>query len=155
MSTPKVKVETWDKQTIPMDRWGKDHWTTLLYLETVCVDRHGKIEPEKMRTSRRNWRLAGMVHGQANIMPKDKYPTRLKPVQAERAKYDRVDLIGGHDDWECMHDMADLGLLTFKVEDERNSNYPLQVTVQMTPLGREKVAETRERREATGRATPA
>lgn len=154
MSDPRVKVETWDKQTVPMDRWGKDHWTTLLYLETVCVDHRGKIEPLKMRTSRRNSRLAGKLHGETHIMGKDEYPTRLKPTQVERAEFDRVDLVGGHDDWECMNDMADLGLLAFKIKNERNSNYPLQVTIEMLPLGRKYVAEARERREETGRAVP-
>lgn len=154
MSTPRVKVETWDKQTVPMERWGKDHWTTLLYLETVCVDHGGKVEAVRMRTSKHNWRLAGRIHGEINIMKKDEYPTRLIPTQAERAKYDRVDLIGGHDDWECMNDMADLGFLTFEVEDALPMDYPLQVTVEMLPLGRRYVAETRERREETGRAAP-
>lgn len=155
MADPKIKTEQWNQETVPMERWGKDHWTTLLYLETVAVDRRGEVEAEKMRTAKRNWRLAGRVHGEANIMGKDQYPTRLKPIQAERADFDSVELCDGHDDWECLHDAADLGLLEFSIEDERNRNYPLQVTVKMTDLGRKHAGEARKRREETGRATPA
>lgn len=150
---PKVKQEEWDKKNVPMERWGKDHFTTLLYLETRAVDYRGEVAPEKMRTSRRNWRLAGRVHRSVNIMGKDEYPTRLRPTQSERATFDSVDLLGGHDDWECMFDMAEAGLLTFEVADERRS-YPLKVTVKMTDKGREECKEARKRREETGRATP-
>lgn len=151
---PKRKQEKWDQQPVPMERWGKDHWTTLLYLENVAVDHRGRIEPVKMRTSRRNWRLAGKMHGRANIMGKDEYPTRLKPTGAERGDFVAVDLLGGHDDWECMTDLRDAGLLTYEVEDEHSRNYPLKVIVKMTPKGRKAASEARERRELTGRATP-
>lgn len=151
---PKRKQEQWDQQPVPMERWGKDHWTTLLYLENVAVDHRGVIEAVKMRTSRRNWRLAGKMHGQANIMDKDQYPTRLKPTGVERVEYQGVDLLGGHDDWECMTDMRDAGLLTYEVEDELSRNYPLKVVVKMTPEGRKVAGEARERRELTGRVTP-
>lgn len=154
MTTSKVKQERWNQKSVPMDRWGKDHWTTLLYLETRAVNYRGKIAPEKMRTSRRNRHLAGIVHGQANVMGVDQYPTRLVPTQAERAKYNSVDLIGGHDDWECMYDMADAGLLTFECATDRGQR-PLQVTVQMTDKGREVCKEARARREKTARAAPA
>jgi len=152
----KVKTERWDQQPVPQERWGKDHWTTLLYLETCTVDRRGRVEHAKMRTSRRNWRLAGRVHGESNIMPPDKYPTRLLPTQGERATFDSVLLAGGHDDWECMQDMADAGLLTFEVEDERGSHvsYPLAVTVTLTDAGRNAAADARARRAETGRAAP-
>lgn len=148
MAVTRVKEEKWDRQPVPMERWGKDHWSTLLYLETVCVDHRGKVENLKMRTLRRNWRLAGQLAGEANI---GSYPTRLKPVQAERGKYDSVELTDGHDDWECMTDMRDAGLLTYEVEEGPR---PMKVTVSLTPLGRKYANEARERREKTGRVTP-
>lgn len=155
---PKVKQEEWDQGNVPMERWGKDHFTTLLYLETRTVDHHGEVDPFKMRTSRRNWRLAGKMpfSGEANIMGKDQYPTRLRPVQGERAKFDRVDLLGGHDDWECLYDMQAEDLLTFEVEDETKPyvRYPLKVIVKLTDKGRDVCKEARKRREETGRATP-
>lgn len=151
MSESRVKTEKWDKQPVPEERWGKDHWTTLLYLETCAVDLRGRVEHAKMRTSRRNWRLAGVVHGVANVMERDKYPTRLVPVQAERAQYDSVHLTGGHDDWECLQDLADAGLLEFEV-DEDHPSFPLPVTVTFTAAGQKAAAEARQRRAATGRA---
>lgn len=152
---PTVKTERWDQQPVPRERWGKDHWTTLLYLETCAVDRRGRVEHAKMRTARRNWRLAGKIHGQANIMAPDEYPTRLLPVQGERATFDAVHLTGGHDDWECLQDFVDAGLVTIEVEDETPYvSYPLAVTVTLTDAGREAANEARARRAETGRAAP-
>lgn len=145
-----VKIERWDKQPVPRERWGKDHWTTLLYLETCAVDRRGRVEHVKMRTSRRNWRLAGIMHGTPNIMAPDQYPTRLVPVQGERGSFDTVHLMGGHDDWECLQDFADAGLLTFQVDEQHST--PLPVTVTLTNAGQEAAAEARARRAETGRA---
>lgn len=153
MTEPKVKTERWDEQPVPQERWGKDHWTTLLYLETCVVDQRGRIEHAKMRTSRRNWRLAGSVHGVANVMAPDEYPTRLTPLQVERAEFDAVHLTGGHDDWECLQDFADAELLTFKV-DEDYPQFPLPVTITFTPAGHQAVADTRKRRAETGKAAP-
>ena len=151
MPEQKVKTEQWDKQPVPRERWGKDHWSTLLYLESRAVNQRGRIEHEKMRTSRRNRRLAGSVHGVANVMSPDEYPTRLAPVQAERAKFDVIYLTGGHDDWECLQDFADADLLTFEVNED-HPEFPLPVTYALTPAGYQAAAEARKRRAETGKA---
>ncbi len=69
---------------IPPQEWGKDHWTTLLYVETRVVDHNGIINNAHMR--QRN----------------PKYPTFLKGGAKE----------AGHGDYDCLNDMLDAGLLT-------------------------------------------
>lgn len=75
--------EKWDGNAIPPERWGKDHRTTLLYIETRCVDYGGMLD-------RRNLRIDSPEH-----------PTRLA---------DGVD-ITGHDDLDCIDDFVEAGLV--------------------------------------------
>lgn len=93
----------WDGESpIPMSEWGKDHWSTLAYVETRCVDHDGKLDGDKMRC---NWRLHRTLIGRMQLqagMNGEKYPTRLR----------QGDVLG-HDDWSCLEDMVSAGLLTW------------------------------------------
>jgi hypothetical protein len=74
---------------IPVESWGKDHNSTLLYAETRAVDHSGRL-PETdphMRMDRR-------------------YPTRL---------HNGVE-VHGHTDYDCLTDAVAAGFLTY--EDE-------------------------------------
>lgn len=75
---------------IPVEAWGKDHNSTLLYAETRAVDHNGKLSATDphMRVSRR-------------------YPTRL---------HNGVE-IHGHTDYDCLTDAQAAGFLTYD-EDE-------------------------------------
>ncbi len=68
---------------VPMDRWGKDHWSTFMYVETRCVDHGGKLNPSQMRED-------GV-----------RYPTCLS----------NGDTIPYHSDWNCVRDMKEEELL--------------------------------------------
>lgn len=70
-------------RTIPMDEWGKDHWSTLAYIETRIVDHKGFIDNRHMR---------GRVA---------EYPTRLANGAIEPL----------HSDYDCAEDMIAEGLL--------------------------------------------
>lgn len=85
---------------VPMERWGKDHWTTLLYLETCAVDTGGMISNPKMRCNPRLHRA--FAHGYPHDPQSREYPTRLKGGEE---RY-------GHDDWSCLEDMVAAGLVT-------------------------------------------
>ncbi len=66
---------------IPMEKWGKDHWSTLLYLETLAVDNSGFAKPinVKMRTNEiRHPHLVGNIGYLSLALGGSKYPTRLK-----------------------------------------------------------------------------
>ena len=68
---------------IPPEKWGKDHLSTLIYVETCVVDKLGRIDDDRMR-----------VHGH-------KYPTALKDGS----------LIENHDDYDCITDLIVFGLV--------------------------------------------
>ena len=82
---------------VPLEQWGKDHYTTLLYAETRAVDYRGKLDNAHMRCDPRlhrdfaNTNLGGQVIGGTS-------PTRLKEGE-----------LANHDDWSCLEDMAALG----------------------------------------------
>ena len=85
---------------IPIERWGKDHWSTLGYLETRVVDHGGKIVNRNMRCHPRLHReLVGIGFG-SEIQDGSAYPTRLKEGVVEK-----------HDDWSCLEDMVAAGLI--------------------------------------------
>lgn len=106
--------------------WGRDHWNTLAYLETCCVDNEGKVRNESMRCNPRIHReLLGRAQFDLGIGCGEKYPTRLKSGMKEN-----------HDDWSCVEDMARFGILTAK--ENRISNDPfcsVQAVVTLTPKG--------------------
>ena len=68
---------------VPMEQWGKDHWSTFAYIETLCVDGTGTPDPRRMRTNGR------------------KYPTRLKEGKE----------LSNHNDWDCAKDLEAAGLI--------------------------------------------
>ena len=66
---------------IPMNKWGKDHWSTLIYLETLAVDNKGFAKPEniRMRTNEiRHPHLVGHTFPGSNALSGSAYPTKLK-----------------------------------------------------------------------------
>lgn len=75
---------------IPVEAWGKDHNSTLLYAETRAADHDGWLpfDDPHMRVDRR-------------------YPTRL---------HNGVE-VHGHTDFDCLKDAQAAGLLTYD-EDE-------------------------------------
>ena len=70
---------------VPRDRWGRDHWTTLLYLETACVDGHGYPDDRRMRDR------------------DPKYPCRLNDGT----------VVSMHSDWDCVDDMVAEGMVEY------------------------------------------
>ncbi len=87
------------KSPIRIDLWGKDHWSTLSYLETCAVDNKGVPSLDRMRCDID--RHPGL-YGSLSMMTPKKYPTLLKyGIKAMN-----------HDDWDCVDDMEAVGLLT-------------------------------------------
>jgi hypothetical protein len=81
---------------VPVDRFGRDHHSTLLYIETRCVDHGGKVIDENLRCDPK--RHPGHGH---NGRWDPKYGTRL------------VDntVLSAHDDWDCIDDLEAAGLI--------------------------------------------
>jgi hypothetical protein len=103
VSTNPPPAFVWDGESpVPMEHWGRDHWSTLAYIETRCVDHGGWLDGDKMRN---NWRLHRQLIGRLQLIGQldgAKYPTQLKNGQE----------LQRHDDWSCLEDMESAGLLT-------------------------------------------
>lgn len=90
------------REQVPMEKWAKDHWATLAYIETRVVDHHGVIDNDNMRTDvTRHPRFIGNRQRLFGVSHDTKYPTRLK--EGEIAE--------DHDDWDCLYDMKRSGLV--------------------------------------------
>lgn len=101
-----VRVE--QTETVPMGLWGKDHWSLLAYVETRCVDHHGKLEELKMSCNpakHPDHNASYPFSGESRW--KDEYSTRL-----------RNSSLKGHDDWDCLDDLQTAGLLKILSKNE-------------------------------------
>ena len=89
-NTPPIVLEA-----IPPTDWGRDHWSTLVFLEMMTVDNMGLVQVPHMRTD-------PDVHPKyVYHTTKKRYPTRLQGGKK----------LSGHDDWSCMEDMIDAGMM--------------------------------------------
>lgn len=80
-------------------RFGRDHRSLLLYIETRCVDHSGKLEKAHLRCNAN--RHPAFAHSGGWD---DKYSTRWA---------DKVETVVGHDDWDCIDDLVNAGLLVW------------------------------------------
>lgn len=82
------------RDPVPMELFGRDHWSTLLYLETRCVDHGGKPAIAHMRCDPH--RHPDLAHTKWT----EDIPTRAKGYSLAK-----------HDDWDCVEDLIAAGLL--------------------------------------------
>lgn len=80
----------WDGSPVPLERFGKDHWSTFAYVETRIVDYGGWLDTRHLRG----------CNGDASD-----YPTRL------RGTFGEITLLTGHDDTDCLTDLVAAGLI--------------------------------------------
>ena len=90
---------------ISMNSWGKDHWSTLAYIEDCCVDKKGVLDNRKMRCNARLHRELANISNIGTLVDGKDSHTRLNDGTE----------IGNHDDWSCVEDMEHEGLLTYKM----------------------------------------
>lgn len=112
---------------IPLERFGRDHWSTFAYLETRVVDARGIIDKDRMRTDPD--RHPGLIGPRVMLLvmsSREKYPTRLRDGE----------LLSDHDDWDCMDDLERVGLLV-------TEGTGIQPLVKLTDEGRRIAAALR------------
>jgi hypothetical protein len=115
---------------IAPEQWGKDHWSTLLYAESMAVNHGGSIDNRRMRTDARLHRHFVNVEAVTQEMVDgSRYPTRLANGKT----------LDNHDDWSCLEDAAAAGYvrLYFR-ENPRRQNQAfgnLVARVELTDLG--------------------
>ncbi len=129
----KLPDNEWDGKPIPMEKWGRDHASTLLYIESCCTDKGGKAGMDQMRSEpgrpRKGWQgERGLAPGGP---PQQRYATRLK------GGFEMF----GHDDWDCAGDFVEAGLLIWH-------GTSLQPLFELTPLGWEMATNLRKQRAA-------
>lgn len=81
-------------RVIPIDEFGRDHYSLLLYVESVCVDNAGIPAAISMRCNAK--RHPGL--GSCGAW-KSEWSTRLRGDKRQPR----------HDDWDCFLDMAACG----------------------------------------------
>ncbi len=91
-----------NRSCVPMDLWGRDHYSTLAYLECRVVDNKGTIAKHHMRTDvDRHPGLAFRLPFLDEDGNETKYPTRLAcGVEMHQ-----------HDDWDIADDLCAAGLI--------------------------------------------
>lgn len=125
--------------------WGRDHWSTLAYLESVSVECAGfQVGADaRMRSNCRHFRVM------AEECPRPRRPGRpVMGVVMGREHGSRLrngSVMAGHDDWCCIQDMAHAGLLTVGVEGVEPRE-----TLHLSPLGLEWAADLRAHKTAGG-----
>jgi hypothetical protein len=126
---------------IPVEYWGKDHYSTLAYVETIMVDSAGfevGLDP-RMRANRRNFRV--LLEGRRS--PRRPSLTSWKMARAMEPQHTSFLKLGAtsenHDDWSCLQDMAAAGLFTERADCIEPGN-----TLHLSDLGKRIVTELRE-----------
>ena len=89
------------RDPVALPDFGRDHWSTLLYLETVQVEGIA-IDFRRVRCNQVRHPEYRVVHhiSPARFNGKE-YPTRLAGGEE----------LHDHDDWDCIEDMVAAGLL--------------------------------------------
>lgn len=90
------------KPSVPVEQWGKDHWSTFAYLECRAVDHDGVINREHMRCDPD--RHPALANSANRLGGSHKYPTMLKGGME----------LSNHDDWDCFEDLIAVGLVTWE-----------------------------------------
>lgn len=115
-------------KAIPIDEFGKDHWSTFAYLETRCVDHGGEIDIRHMRCdANRHPQFAHSGNDSGT-----KYPTRTKKGE-----------VRNHDDWDCLDDCELVGLI-------ENMGTMLHRAYKITALGWKVVEQLRQHKANSG-----
>ena len=100
-------AKTQAKITIPVELFGKDHWSLLGYIETCCVDKKGEMDHDRLRVNPDHNPDLGCTRNRFEAMEwKDEYSTRLKtfPWKSQDEKKQAKHRVSGHDDWDCIED---------------------------------------------------
>lgn len=137
---------TLDDGYVPMNLFGKDHWSTLAYAEIEAVECGGFQVgfDARMRQGRQHFRVMyeecrrpkRINGGHRGIVMRPEHGSRLNDGS----------FVENHDDWHCIQDMVAAGLMGVK---KRGLIMPLVeemepgVVLHLTPLGHAIVASLR------------
>ena len=109
-------------ENVSIEKWGKDHWSTFAYIETCIVDGDGCPSDRQMRTD-------------PDLHP-GLYHTYLCPTTTKYLTRTKEDDVENHDDWSCLDDAEELGLL-------KNVGSGINRRYEFTDLGHKVASELR------------
>ena len=104
---------------VPIEDWGKEHWSLLAYVETCVVDKKGgydvpmvgEIDRDRIRCNgNKRPELFGPRVTIASPKWKPDYGTRLKGYFLGGDKRDPSRRLDDHDDWDCLDDFEAAGV---------------------------------------------
>lgn len=129
-------------KSVPIVKWGKDHWSLLAFIECLCVDFKGVVSDNH----RRNMRCNSRRHPGYGYWPMGE--RKWNPAHGSRLKgyFDKNDpalRLGPHDDWDCVEDFEAAGVL-------ENHGTGMNPVFALTTLGQTLVAELRRHKQNKG-----
>lgn len=97
---------------VPIEDWGKDHWSTFAYAETCVVD-HQPLSRDRLRCNvkKRPHLVGPTVNRFGNARWEPDYGSKLKGYFLEGDERDESRKLANHDDWDCLEDMEEAGLI--------------------------------------------
>lgn len=104
---------------VPLSNFGRDHWSTLAYADTIIPDHCGfQVGFDgRMRQGRAHFRV---MHGQCPT-PRRTRPAGVSQSMVMENRYSTPlkdgTTVEGHDDWHCVQDLVDAGLMGIRRGD--------------------------------------
>jgi hypothetical protein len=104
---------------IPMSHWGRDHWSTLGYAETVMAECGGfQVGADaRMKSNRRNFRVMAQECARPKRPGKPTSAIAMVMQPEHATKLNDGQVVDNHDDWSCLQDMAAEGLFVQEPTD--------------------------------------
>ncbi|MFH0246428.1 hypothetical protein ACGRHY_29315 [Streptomyces sp. HK10] len=117
-TVPTASALTWrdraGRTPVPPERWGRDHWRLLAYVETRTVDHHGLLRWDHLTLSHTNWPSLYAARAWTNRDYShdagETHPLRLRG-SADGAP----GVLPGHCEADALMDLADAGLITIEM----------------------------------------
>lgn len=88
---------------IPVEKWGKDHWSLLAYIETCCVDQEGHFELVRIRVNPNTHPLCAV----GKLSPRKWMPSYGTILNDGT-------VLEEHDDINCLNDLEKAGMIYVK-----------------------------------------
>jgi len=100
--------------SIEISDFGKDHWSLMAYVGTLCQDapdKTGVIDKRRIRSNPATHpiHVASLLGAGRSWSPE--YGTQLHGYRKEDGSIDETRHLDAHDDWDCLDDLEEAGLI--------------------------------------------
>lgn len=145
LEAPATTTPVTKDQYVAPALFGRDHWTTLAYIESVMADCAGfqlGTDP-RMRSNRRNYRVMSEVPRPKRA----KNPTATVHLMTSEdgSRLNNGQVVHGHDDWNCVEDFAAVGFF-----DVGPAGLGAGKTLRFSPLGKAVATRLRQHKQDGG-----